>query len=122
MPLMLFTILTVCHHCTTNIDRSRRSATQNCGPLNPHSLALAEVVTYIEEYKQLGDAQHHVFKLTDLKQLYSDHVEKLGGDTTKHIHSTRLVQKLQEYIPSLQSHNSKSGTLLTFKKVLVMLC
>ena len=42
--------------------------------------------------------------------------QKFGGDSTGHIHSTRLAQRLQEHIPALESHNSKSGTVLSFKK------
>ena len=57
-----------------------------------------------------------MFKLTDLKSLYKEHIQRLGGNLTKDIHSTRLAQKLQQHIPSLDVHNSKSGTILSFKK------
>ena len=75
------------------------------------------MVTFIEEHRPSNEAENHVFKLTDLKKLYHDHVKKIGGDTSKLIHSTRLVQKLQDHIPTLQSHNSKSGPSLSFKKM-----
>jgi hypothetical protein len=64
----------------------------------------------------LGGDINHVFKLTDLKSLYKEHLQKLGGNPTKDIHSTRLAQKLQQHIPSLDVHNSNSGTIMSFKK------
>ena len=72
-------------------------------------------MSYIEEYAQLGD-MNHVFKVTDLKVLYRERLQEFGGDSSTHIHSTRLVEKLQQHIPTLEAHNSKSGTVLSFKK------
>ena len=95
--------------------RKRRS---NEAPhhINAESLAFAEVVSYIKEYGEIGGDLNHVFKLSDIKKLYCDFLQKFGGDANTHIHSTRLAQKLQEHIPALESHNSKSGTVLSFKQ------
>ena len=118
----LIAIGTVYHtNCLISLYNKHRSqqrglSAEQYNKCNAYSLALAEVVSYIEEYRQLGDSQDYIFKLTDLKQLYTDHVKKLAGDTTKFVHSTRLAQKIQEHIPTIQIHKSKSGTLLTFKK------
>ena len=87
-----------------------------CPQINPQSLAFAEVVSYIEEYGQSGGDLNHVFKLSDLKAFYCGCLQRLGGDTNGHIHSTRLAQKLQQHIPTLEAHNSNSGTVLSYKK------
>lgn len=105
--------------CLTSFYNKHRSqqrrSTENCNQINPESLALAEVVSYIEEYGQLGGDMNHAFKLSDLKELYCEHLQKLGGDPSGNIHSTRLVQKLQQHIPALEAHNCKYGTVLSFK-------
>ena len=36
--------------------------------------------------------------------------------TSKHVHSTRLAQKLQQQIPNLEIHSIKSDTVLSSKK------
>ena len=106
--------------CLTSFYNKHRSqqrqSAEKCHQINPESLALAEVVSYIEEYGQLGGDVNHVFKLSDLKALYCERLQKLGGDTTGHIHSTRLAQKLQQHIPTLEAHNSNSGMILPFKE------
>ena len=70
----------------------------------------------VEEFCPLDGDLNHVFKLSDIKKLYCEYLQKFGGDSTGHIHSTRLAQKIQQHIPALESHNGKSGTILAFKK------
>ena len=105
--------------CLTSFYNTHRSqqrySTDRSHEINPRSLALAEVVSYIEEYGQLGGYLNHVFKLTNLKELNCERLQKLGGDSTGHIHSTRLAQKLTQHIPNLEVPNSKSGTVLLSK-------
>ena len=72
------------------------------------------MVSYIEEYGQLGGDQNHVFKLIDLKALHCERLQKLGGNTTGNIHSTRLAEKLLQHIPNLETHHSNFGTELSF--------
>ena len=94
-----------------------------CPQIKPQSLAFAEVVSYIEEYGQSGGDLNHVVKLSDLRALYCECLQRLYGDTTGHIHSTRLAQKLQQHIPTLEAHNSNSGTVLSYtRKTLVKPC
>ena len=101
----------------SNRHRSlQRHSAEKSQQSNLQSLALAEVVSYIKEYAQIGGDMNHVFKVTDLKVLYRQHLQDLGGDSSAHIHSTRLVEKLQQHISNLEAHNSKSGTVLSFKK------
>ena len=105
--------------CLTSYYNKHRSqqrhSTEKCQHISADSLAFAEVVTYIEEYGQLGGDRSHIFKLTDLKALYSERLQRLGGVTTGNIHSTRLTQKLLHHIPDLEAHNSNFGTVLSFK-------
>ena len=100
-----------------NRHRSQqRHSVDKCCELNPQSLALAELVSYVEEYAQLGTDCKHIFKLSDLRKLYCEYLQNLGGDPNVHVHSTRLAQKLQEHIPGLETHQSKAGTVLSFKE------
>ena len=51
--------------------RKRKSTDVHEEISNNHSLAFAEVVSYIEEAIQSAHDEKVVFKLSDLKQLYS---------------------------------------------------
>lgn len=75
------------------------------------------MVSHIEEYGQLGGDRSHVIKLTDLKALYCERLQRLGGVTTGNIHSTRLTQKHLHHIPDLEAHNCNFGTVLSFKDI-----
>ncbi|KAK2140326.1 hypothetical protein LSH36_1383g00023 [Paralvinella palmiformis] len=80
------------------------------------ALEMGAIMLYVEESGCLGGDINHVFKLTDLKSLYKEHLQKLGGNPRKEIHSTRLAQILLQHIPSLDDHDNKSGIILSFKK------
>jgi len=105
--------------CLTSFYNKHRSqqrhSTEKCHQINTDSLAFAEVVSYIEEYGKLGGDQNHVFKLTDLKAVYCEQLQQLGGNTTRNIHSTRLAQKLLQHIPNLEAHHRNFGTVFSFK-------
>ena len=45
---------------------------------------------YIEEVREADEAGAPVFKLSDLGQLYSSRIEKLGVTLDARVHSTRL--------------------------------
>ena len=69
----------------------------------PHHInadAFAEVVSYIKKYGQIG-GDLNVFKIFDIKKLYCYFLQK-----------NWLAKKLQDHIPALEYHNSKSGTLI----------
>ena len=108
-------------HCLNsyyNQSRSKkRKSAGYCETVsNKHSMAFAEVVSFIEETVQSTHDQKVVFKLSDLKQLYNKHLENFGEDTSVPIHSSRFTQRLLHYLPYLEAHNSKCGTLLSLKK------
>ena len=99
-----------------SVTQSSKSKEKRC-QLSADSLAFAEVVSYIEEHERISTDTSHMFKLTDLKQLYCEHLQAFGGENAEqYIHSTRLAQKLQQFLPNLEVHHSKAGTVLTFKK------
>lgn len=108
-----------CLNSFYNLSRSRkRKSAGHCKTKsNKNSLAFAEVVSYIEEeITQSAHDQKIVFKLSDLKQLYNEHLENFGEDSSVPIHSSRFTQRLLHYLPYLEAHNSKCGTLLSLKK------
>ncbi len=92
--------------------RERNSSKSN---IDAKSLALAELVSYIEDAEHQDECANRIFCLADLIKLYKTRLEQLGEDTTERIHSTRLKDKLLERIPNLQANPSKNGTILSFK-------
>ncbi len=56
-----------------------------------------------------------VFKLSDHRKLYCEHLEKFGEDSSVVLHSSRFTDRLLHYLPDFEAHNSKSGTILTLK-------
>ncbi len=50
-----------------------------------------------------------VFKLSDLAQLYKQHLEQLGAATTGHVNTSRLKERLLSVFPDLGT-SSKSGS------------
>ena len=54
-----------------------------------HAIAFAELVSYLEEFREVQDTQP-VFTLAELSKLYSSISEKLGAEQPSRIHTTRL--------------------------------
>ena len=79
-----------------------------------HSLALAELVAYIENFCEAED-DAPVFSMPFLSRLYSSSVKKLGLEDGN-VHSTRLRNKLLEIIPGLTSAVQDRETVLMFDK------
>ncbi len=50
-----------------------------------------------------------VFKLSDLAQLYKQHLEQLGAATTGHVNTSRLKERLLSVFPDLGT-SSISGS------------
>ena len=96
--------------------RKRKSTDVHEEISNNHSLAFAEVVSYIEEAIQSAHDEKVVFKLSDLKQLYNERLENFGEDSVVSLHSSRFTKRLLHYLPCLEAHDSKAGTLLLLKQ------
>ncbi len=108
--------------CITAYSRNIRSFTryqtsQSSGTspsICPESIALAELVSHIENVERIDDTSH-IFKLSELAKLYKDRLQQLGADTP-YIHTTRLKDKLLTRIPSLEATKSNYEIVLSFKK------
>ena len=62
------------------------------------------------------DDSNTVFKLSDLKKLYTERLEQLGGDSSKRINSTHLKNKILSQIPQLEAHNTPNEVVMSFKQ------
>ena len=72
--------------------------------LSFEAIALAELISYIEEIREREDS---IIKLSNLVHLYKSHLEQLGESTSQRINPTRLKEKLLAQIPDLEAHKSK---------------
>ena len=79
-----------------------------------HSIALAELVAYME-YNHTEESIAPVFKLTDLAQLYKTRLEQLGGDISGRIHVSRLKLRLLSVLPNLKAIMQGKNVVLTFE-------
>ena len=66
-------------------------------------IALAELVSYIEEIRQ---TVKHAIKLSNVVHLYKSNLKQLGGDTSQQINVTKLKKKLLAQVPDLEAHKS----------------
>ena len=82
--------------------------------MQPESVALAELISYLEEMNCIDDS-YSVFKLADLVKLYTERLAQLGCDTSKRIIWTRLKDKLLSPIPQLEAYKSNHEVVLSFK-------
>ena len=68
-----------------------------------HGIAFAELVSYIEEARK-DKLVASVFKLADLKNLYSIRLKQLGTDIERCIHSTKLKDRILDYFQDMKAH------------------
>ena len=79
------------------------------------SIALAELIEYIEDYK-LKSNTAPIFKLCDLTRLYATRLEQMGVSPSGRLHSTRLKERLLKRIPGLKAYTEGRDVLLAFDK------
>jgi hypothetical protein len=89
--------------CLTELYNRERAMTSSCSFKDgtmPSSVALAEVITFINEMS--SKVQHPVFKLSELSKMYQSRISdsKLEYPLT---HSTRLKETLLETFPDLRA-------------------
>ena len=79
-----------------------------------HAIAFAEVVAYIENFR---DDPHTapVFSMAYLSKLYSSRLDQLGFKDEK-VHSTRLRQRIEAAVPDLICTNQGRDVILLFDK------
>ena len=76
-----------------NINRIQTKSRQT-SDLAPDAIALAELISFIEETHQSENQSEHIFKLSKLVQLYRSKLEQLGGNMSEKTHVTRLKENL----------------------------
>jgi hypothetical protein len=115
--------------CYTQLYNRHKSATrkphqETKEDISPESVALAELIAYIEDFEHTADGTRSIFKLADLHKLYTKRLEQLGADTLNKVHSTRLKEKLLAKMPHLEANKSNYEVILSFKKDIgeVLLC
>ena len=77
------------------------------------SIALSELVTYIEETWLDKGAYLH-FKLADLVKLYHNRLQQLGVSIPKRINTKRLKERLLDQMPNLKAHTKGRDVVLAF--------
>ena len=78
-----------------------------------HGIALAELLTYIDETR-IDEDVAPVFKLADLVILYSTRLEQLGVEQNARPHSTELKNRILAQFPDLTAHREGRDVLLAF--------
>ena len=82
----------------------------------PEDIALAELVSYMEESSTTSAAELPVFKLSELAEKYTSRLAPLGENTTPRIHTTRLKNRIRLHIMTLEEHKQGRDAFLAFKK------
>ena len=76
------------------------------------SLVLAELVSYIEEFRQ--EETLPVFKLSDLGRLYESRLKEQDPDVSGKVNTTRLKDRLINVIPDLRAQAQGRDVMLMF--------
>lgn len=79
-----------------------------------HGIALAELISYIEEARSADETVLPVFKLSNLAKLYAGKLEELGVKVVDRIHSTRLKERLLANVIGLCEYKVGRDIMLTF--------
>ena len=85
-------------------------------PRRPEGIALAELVSFIEESRMVSSAELPVFKLSELADKYMSRLEQLGEHTDTPVHTTRLKDRILSHIPALEAYKQGRDVFLAFKK------
>ena len=100
-----------CQHCITKLQSIRLSKTEK--HTYSESIALSELVTYIEE-TWLDKGAYLYFKLADLAKLYHNRLQQLGVSIPKRINTKRLKERLLDQMPNLKAHTKGRDVVLAF--------
>lgn len=80
-----------------------------------HSIAFAELVSYMEEAR-VDNLVAPIFKLSDLANLYSSRLERLGTKLPGRVHSTKLKNRILAYVPDMKAHTQGREVILLFNE------
>lgn len=95
--------------------QTKGSVEQDRCTIDHQGIALAELVTYIED-AQADSEIVPIFKLADLVRMYSTRVEQLGTCLSGRVNSTHLKNRILAHFPDLQAHKEGRDVLLVFNE------
>ena len=101
--------------CRLRVRQTRGSDEQKDSCTINQGIALAELVTYIEDARADNEIVP-IFKLADLIRMYSTRVEQLGTCLSGRVNSTHLKDRILAHFPNLQAHKEGRDILLIFNK------
>ena len=81
-----------------------------------HGIALAELVSYIEEAREEKSDDALVLKLADLAKMYTQRLEQLGADVSGRLHTTELKNRILAQFPDMQAYKQGRDVLLAFNE------
>ncbi|RUM46949.1 MAG: hypothetical protein DSY80_01385 [Desulfocapsa sp.] len=97
-----------------NRTRSHVSSSDNKQPEEPlESIALAELISYIEESRSTG-VTAPVFKLADLGKMFATRLQQLGVCLHSRVNTTRLKCRLLTHMPDLRAITQGRDILMMF--------
>ena len=105
--------------CLSMLYRSTEYAKRDAvrGDEKPHRLegiALADLVTFIEESRTNSGGELPTFKLADLAKMYTNRLQQLGMENTARPNSSRLKERIIAQVPDLQPYNKGRDVYLAF--------
>ena len=111
-----------CLHSLLNKKRAydRRKASEASDLMavdTSYSLALAQLIAYIEEIRSMSQISP-VFKLADLVRMFGDRLRQLGCQSENRINSTRLKEKLLLYFDDMCAQEHSRDIILVFSEAL----
>ena len=79
-------------------------------------IAVAELLSCIEETRTEFTISIPVFKLADLAKLYTSRLKQLGVNISGRIHTTDLKNRILSNFPNMQAHRQGRDIMLAFNK------
>jgi hypothetical protein len=96
-----------------SLERERYQQLSSSLPGLAHSIVFAELTAYMNDVR-VFDNLVPVFKLVDLKNMYTSRLQQLNDSAVQPVNSTRLKEKLLAYFPDMQAHNDGRDVVLAF--------
>ena len=100
-----------CLNSLYNRAREKKSSEDSDKDRMNHSLAFAELISYIEETR-MDTSVTSIFKLSDLVTLYTTRLEQLGSNVVGRVHSTDLKKRILAYFLDMKPHKQGRDIIL----------
>ena len=98
-----------------NRAAAEQARKQNTTDNLSRSVALAELLTYIDESRMDEDVAP-VFKLVELVKLYSERLQQFGIEQDTRPHNTDLKNRILAHFPDLKAYKEGRDVLFTFDR------